>query len=283
MQQTTKQKNTIDMLKKITLIALLTIALSSCGSREDLVYFQDAQSGALESIYGQLNTIQPGDMLTVSVSSSNPALAVPYNLFSARSQISNATSLANSSSKVISNVNYEGYTVDSEGYINFAVLGKIEVAGLTREQVAAKIQALLVDKMPDPVVTVTIVNFYVTVIGEVNRPGTYNFPGDRLTLLEAIGFAGDLTVYGERSKVMVIREEAEGRHVEILDLKSKDIFSSPYFYLKQNDVVYVEPVGAKAKSVSTFTTYFPIITSLASLGTSIAMMIYYVTYASRLR
>jgi polysaccharide export outer membrane protein len=142
---------------------------------------------------------------------------------------------------------------------------------------------MLVDKMPDPVVTVTIINFYVTVIGEVNRPGTYNFPGDRLTLLEAIGFAGDLTVYGERSKVMVIREEAEGRHVEILDLKSKNIFQSPYFYLKQNDVVYVEPVGAKAKSVSTFTTYFPIITSLASLGTSIAMMIYYVTYASRLR
>ena len=163
MQQTTKQKNTIDMLKKITLIALLTIALSSCGSREDLVYFQDAQSGALESIYGQLNTIQPGDMLTVSVSSSNPALAVPYNLFSARSQISNATSLANSSSKVISNVNYEGYTVDSEGYINFAVLGKIEVAGLTREQVAAKIQALLVDKMPDPVVTVTIATVRITV------------------------------------------------------------------------------------------------------------------------
>lgn len=270
------------MLKKITLVVLLAAMLSACGSREDLVYFQDMQSGELESIYGQLNTIKSGDVLTISVSSSNPALAVPYNLFSARSQISSATSLANSSNRVISNVSYEGYTVDSEGNINFAVLGKIHVAGLTREQVAAKIQAMLVDKMPDPVVTVTIVNFYVTVIGEVTRPGTYNFPGDRLTLLEAIGFAGDLTVYGERSKVMVIREEKEGRHVEILDLKSKDIFASPYFYLQQNDVVYVEPVVAKAKSVSTFTTYFPIITSLASLGTSIAMMLYYVTYSSNM-
>ncbi|MBO7300712.1 MAG: SLBB domain-containing protein, partial [Tidjanibacter sp.] len=137
--------------------------------------------------------------------------------------------------------------------------------------------------MPDPVVTVTLLNFYVTVIGEVVRPGTYNFPGDRLTLLEALGFAGDLSVYGNREKVMVIREENGGRHVEILNLKSKDIFTSPYFYLKQNDVVYVESVGTKAKSVSTFTTYFPVITSLASLGTSIAMMIYYVSFANNMK
>ena len=92
-----------------------------------------------------------------------------------------------------------------------------------------------------------------------------------------------MTVYGNREKVMVIREENGTRHVEMLNLKSKDIFKSPYFYLKQNDVVYVEAVGAKAKSVSTFTTYFPVITSLASLGSTIAMIIYYVTYASRLR
>ena len=100
------------------------------------------------------------------------------------------------------------------------------------------------------------------------------------------GLVGGLeyeTVYGERTKVMVIREENGERHVEVLNLKSKDIFNSPYFYLKQNDVVYVEPVGAKAKSVSTFTTYFPVITSLASLGTSIAMIIYYITFASRVK
>ena len=154
---------------------------------------------------------------------------------------------------------------------------------MTREQLSDHLQSVLSNVMPDPVVTISFVNFYITVIGEVARPGTYNFPGDRLTLLEAIGFAGDLTVYGERTKVMVIREENGQRHVEVLNLKSKDIFNSPYFYLKQNDVVYIEPVSAKAKSVSTFTTYFPVITSLASLGTSIAMIIYYMSYVSRVR
>lgn len=271
------------MLKKVALCVALALALCSCGSQKDLAYFQDAQTGALDTAVGTLNTIRTGDVLMISVSSSTPELAIPYNLFSARSQIASATAAANSSSRVISNVTYEGYTVDSNGFIQFPVLGAIEVAGLTREQLSDKLQNILKEVMPDPVVTVSFVNFYVTVIGEVARPGTYNFPGDRLTLLEAIGFAGDLTVYGERSKVMVIREEDGKRHVEILDLKSKDIFTSPYFYLQQNDVVYVEPVGAKAKSVSTFTTYFPIITSLASLGTSIAMMIYYFTYSSRLR
>lgn len=272
------------MFKKLILCAFTAITLASCGSHKDLAYFQEiVESGALESVSGQLNTIQPGDVLTISVSSSTPELAIPYNLFSSRSQIASSVSAANSSNKVLSNVTYEGYTVDSEGNIQFPVLGEIHIAGLTRTEIADKIKGMLGDVMPNPVVTVTLVNFFVTVIGEVARPGTYNFPGDRLTLLEALGFAGDLSVYGNREKVMVIREENGGRHVEIMNLKSKDIFTSPYFYLKQNDVVYVEAVGAKAKSVSTFTTYFPIITSLASLGTSIAMMIYYVSYASRLR
>jgi polysaccharide export outer membrane protein len=256
--------------------------LASCGSHKDLAYFQEVVGNEqLVGVAGKVNTIRTGDMLSISVSSSNPALAIPYNLFSARSQIANATSVSNSSSRIISNVNYEGYTVRQDGTIDFPVLGAIEVAGLTREQVADKIKDMLKDVVTDPVVTVTILNFYVTVIGEVARPGTYNFPGDRLTLLEALGFAGDLTVYGNREKVMVIREEGDERHVELLNLKSKDIFTSPYFYLQQNDVVYVEAVGTKAKSVSTFTTYFPVITSLASLGTSIAMMFYYISFVSR--
>ncbi len=270
------------MFKKIVMSLLAALVLVSCGSHKDLAYFQEiVESGALESVSGQINTIQAGDVLTISVSSSNPELAVPYNLFAARSQVSG--SVSNSSSKVAANVTAEGYTVDADGNIQFPVLGAIHVAGLTRSEIAALLKSKLESVMPDPVVTVTLLNFYVTVIGEVVRPGTYNFPGDRLTLLEALGFAGDLSVYGNREKVMVIREENGGRHVEILNLKSKDIFTSPYFYLKQNDVVYVEAVDTKAKSVSTFTTYFPIITSLASLGTAVASMIYYVTFASNMK
>ena len=267
------------MFKKIVMSLLAAFVLTSCGSHKDLAYFQEiVESGTLESVSGQINTIQPGDVLIISVSSSNPELAIPYNLFSARSQVSSAS--GNSSSKISANVTAEGYTVDTNGDIQFPVLGAIHVADLTRSEIAALLKSKLEGVMPDPVVTVTLLNFYVTVIGEVVRPGTYNFPGDRLTLLEALGFAGDLSVYGNREKVMVIREENGTRHVEVLNLKSKDVFTSPYFYLKQNDVVYVEAVGTKAKSVSTFTTYFPVITSLASLGTSIAMMIYYVTIAN---
>ena len=261
------------MFKKLFISLFVAFALVSCGSHKDLAYFQEVvESGALESVSGQLNTIQTGDLLTITVSSSNPELAVPYNLMSAKTQV--ASNMSNSSSRVASNLTAEGYTVEADGNIQFPVLGAIHVAGLTRTEVAAKIKAMLEGVMPNPVVTVTLVNFYVTVIGEVARPGTYNFPGDRLTLLEALGFAGDLSVYGNREKVMIIREENGGRHVEILNLKSKDIFASPYFYLKQNDVVYVEAVGAKAKTVSTFSTYFPIITSLASLGTAITSLIY---------
>lgn len=268
------------MFKKLIISLFVAFALVSCGSHKDLAYFQEVvESGALESVSGQLNTIQAGDLLTITVSSSNPELAVPYNLMSAKTQV--ASNMSNSSSRVASNLTAEGYTVEPNGNIQFPVLGAIHVAGLTRAEVAAKIKGMLEAVMPNPVVTVTLVNFYVTVIGEVARPGTYNFPGDRLTLLEALGFAGDLSVYGNREKVMVIREENGGRHVEILNLKSKNIFSSPYFYLKQNDVVYVEAVGAKAKSVSTFSTYFPIITSLASLGTAITSMIYYIAVASK--
>lgn len=272
------------MFKRIIYTLMVVVALTSCGAATDLAYFQEvAESGQLEGVSGQLNTIQPGDVLTISVSSSTPELAIPYNLFSARSQVASSVTASNSSSRVITNVSYEGYTVQENGTIDFPVLGSIMVAGLTRQEIANMLKNRLEAVMPDPVVTVTILNFYVTVIGEVARPGTYNFPGDRLTLLEALGFSGDMTVYGNREKVMVIREENGGRHVEVLNLKSKDVFKSPYFYLKQNDVVYVEAVGAKAKSVSTFTTYFPVITSLASLGSTIAMMIYYVTYASRLK
>ena len=268
------------MFKKLFISLFVAFALVSCGSHKDLAYFQEVvESGALESVSGQLNTIQTGDLLTITVSSSNPELAVPYNLMSAKTQV--ASNMSNSSSRVASNLTAEGYTVEADGNIQFPVLGAIHVAGLTRTEVAAKIKAMLEGVMPNPVVTVTLVNFYVTVIGEVARPGTYNFPGDRLTLLEALGFAGDLSVYGNREKVMIIREENGGRHVEILNLKSKDIFASPYFYLKQNDVVYVEAVGAKAKTVSTFSTYFPIITSLASLGTAITSMIYYIAVASK--
>lgn len=272
------------MFKRIIYCLIVVATLASCGSAADLAYFQEVvDSGELEGVAGQLNTIQPGDVLTISVSSSTPELAIPYNLFSARSQVASSVTASNSSSRVITNVAYEGYTVKEDGTIDFPVLGEIKVAGLTRQEIANMLADRLKSVMPDPVVTVTLMNFYVTVIGEVARPGTYNFPGDRLTLLEALGFSGDMTVYGNREKVMVIREENGTRHVEMLNLKSKDIFKSPYFYLKQNDVVYVEAVGAKAKSVSTFTTYFPVITSLASLGSTIAMIIYYVTYASRLR
>lgn len=265
---------------KLICFLLAGLFFVSCGNVKDLAYIKDIEDGIIEGAYpGHINTIKKGDILLISVSSSKPEMAIPYNLFTTKNQMTGgSSSLSSSVNRVTSNVTYEGYTVDTNGDIQFPIFGELHIEGLTRQELSEMLQEKLLPVLPDPIVTVTFLNFFVTVLGEVNRPGVYNLPGDKITLFEALGFAGDLTVHGQRSRIVVIREGKNGKEVETLDIKSKEIFKSPYFYLQQNDVIYVEPIAAKAKSVSSFNTYFPIITSLASLGTSIAMIIYYIAF-----
>ena len=141
-----------------------------------------------------------------------------------------------------------GYLVDANGYIDFPLLGPIKAAGLTRLQLTDLIKDKLVkgDLLKDPIVTVQFLNFKISVIGEVTRPGSFSITGDRVTLLEALSMAGDLTIYGKRDRVAVIREKDGIRTIQYHDLRSSDIFESPYYYLQQNDIVYVEPNKAKS-------------------------------------
>lgn len=236
--------------KKLNLIAMSValLALASCGSVKDIAYFQNRVVDSPESIDKHAGIIiQPKDMLSIVVSSRNPELVVMFNLpvisYQAGSEM--MTSAANQ--------RLLGYIVDNEGYIDFPVLGPIKVAGLTRWELSELIKNRLLDEglLSDAVVTVEFMNFKVSVIGEVNSPGTYTIQGDKVTILQAISLARDLTIFGERENVCVIRERDGERTMYEVNLCDVSMFKSPAYYLQQNDIVYVQPSEIKARQSTT--------------------------------
>lgn len=186
--------------------------------------------------------IHPDDLLSIMVNSKDPELALPFNLPMVTYQLGTNQG-ASGQQRVLS------YLVNAQGDIDFPILGKIRVEGMTRDQLSEYIKNRLIseDLIKDPIVTVQFLNFKVSVMGEVLRPGSFNMNSDRITLLEALSMAGDLTIYGRRDRVAVIREENGERTVLYHDLRNSDIFNSPCYYLQQNDIVYVEPNKAKAQ------------------------------------
>lgn len=217
-------------------------------------------------------TIQPRDMLSIVVSSRDPELAALFNL--PRISYQAGTNLTNSVNNQIS-----GYTVDPDGNIDFPNIGLVHIAGLTRSGVAELIKQRLTqgELLKDAVVTVDYMNLRFSVLGEVTRPGCFDINRDQITLFEALSQAGDLTIYGKRDRVFLTREENGQRTTWQVDLRSADLFRSPAYYVRQNDVVYVEPNKVRAgqstvnannvKSVSLWT-------SIASLLTSISVLIF---------
>lgn len=225
--------------------AAAAILLASCGSKtsRNINYLQEAQKDttvAMKAEEGIL--VQPKDMISIVVSSRNPELSAMFNLTNVSYQAGAETSVNGSYNRIL------GYSVDNDGYVDFPIVGKIFVAGMTRWQVAETVKTALVSRnlLKDPVVSVEFLNFKVSVLGEVAHPGTYEVSGDKITLLEALSLAGDLTIYGRRDRVSVVREINGKRTVYVNDLRSMDLFSSPSYYLKQNDVVIVEPNKVRA-------------------------------------
>ena len=240
------------MPKHLLYTIALAVSLSSCVSHQELVNFNQAQLpyGSPENILNAMELkIQPEDLLRITVHSFDPLAAAPFNI---EPEGQNNMQMAVQGGQGGSNSLelFMGYFVDQEGAIDFPVLGRIEVAGLTLEQAKFKIYDLLQPYLSDAVVNMRFLNFKITVLGEVNAPGTVRLTNKRVTLLEAIGMAGDLSDYANRTNVLVIREQAGSRQYARLDLQSADIFSSPYFYLQQNDVVYVEPIKARVATVA---------------------------------
>ena len=272
--------NSNKLICALLIVCVGMAALSSCNSSKQVVYFQDLKPGETEIKLPEVKaiTIRPEDKISIIVNSRDPQLTDLFNLPVISRQL--GQSLRSGGVSTGNSQGVSAYTVNSEGEIDFPVLGKIYVAGMKREEIAEYIKDELIRQnlVKDPVVTVEFANLCVSVLGEVNSPGRFSIDRDRLTLLDALSMAGDLTIYGNRSKVMVLRQEGDVQRVYGVNLTSGEhIYTSPAYYLQQNDVVYVEPNEVKARQSTVNgnnvrSTSFWI--SLASLLTSVAILIF---------
>lgn len=225
-------------MKKIAFLLLAaTLCLTGCRTKEKVLYFQDLANG--ETIPTKLlETIrfQPGDKVSIVVSSAaTPEHVARYNLPVITQQVGATTARSNSNQVAL-------YTVDENGDVEIPSIGKQRIGGLTRSEAEARIQSLFRNGiLNDAIVTVTPYSQYVTVMGEVKNPGRYEFSRDQMTITELLGMAGDLTIQGRRDRILVLRQEGGETKSYYLDIRSKNFMNSPVYYLKQNDVVYVEP------------------------------------------
>jgi polysaccharide biosynthesis/export protein len=221
-------------MKIMQVIRCLTIMLFlgflSCGSRKNIVYLQNESSNSGKSNASYELLIQPDDILQIIVSAENPEVAAPYNLKSLSVEGAMGGQTQN-----------DGYLVDKNGEIDFPQIGKIKIAGLTRTEAVDKIKEILKEHISNPSVQFKITNFKISVLGEVASPGIQNVSGERITLLEALSKSGDLTIYGKRKNIMIIREKNGEKSIQKVDITDASFLNSPYYYLAQNDVVYVEP------------------------------------------
>ena len=229
-------------------LSIALMAMVSCSTVKDIAYFQNKVVNEPEAIDKHAGiVIQPKDMLSIVVSSRNPELVAMFNLPVISYQAGSEVVAGAGQQRLL------GYVVDNDGYIDFPVLGPIKVAGLTRWELSELIKNKLLNDglLTDAVVTVEFMNFKVSVIGEVNAPGTYSLQNDKVTILQAISLARDLTIFGQRENVCVIREREGERVIYEINLCDVSMFNSPAYYLQQNDVVYVQPSEVKARQSTT--------------------------------
>jgi len=244
---------------KCVILSSLVTTFSSCLSTRKVAYFNDlGDSTLIASKAGLEPVIQKKDILSITVSSLSNEATVLFNTPNLPMTPTSATTPGAPTG---------GYLVSQDGTIKFPVLGNLSAAGLTQNQLENNITKLLIDKklLFDPIVTSRFLNFRVTILGEVARPGVVYVPSEQISILEAIGDAGDLTIYGHRDNIILIRQEGEEKLVKRLNLNSSKILQSPYYFLKSNDVIYVEPGEAKVQSTSITEQRLPIILSGLSL------------------
>lgn len=233
-------------IQQLPILLLTAFLLVSCSAQKRVWYLQDTQAGIPEQILqsGQIR-IKPLDRITVVVNSKDPELAVPFNSSSSYNSLSGQLVSASSGTQSL-----QIRTVDENGTLDMPVIGRIEAKGKTRTELANAIAQKIIDGgyINDPTINVQFADMKISVIGEVTRPGEYSVTRDRVSIFDALAMAGDLTVYGIRSDVAVVREVDGARTTQYLDLTSTELFNSPAFYLQQNDVVYVKPNKYKASS-----------------------------------
>jgi len=246
---------------RLLLISGLAPILFSCVNSRKVVLFNELNQESIQSKVENLEpVIQKNDLLNITVSSLSADASVLFNKQTVTTTASG--NFTNSTATVV------GYLVDQDGYIEFPVLGKLKAAGLSKKQLKDNITKGLTDGklLINPSVDIRYLNYKVTVIGEVAKPVVISVPNEKITLLEAIGLAGDLTLFARRDNVLIIRETDGQKSFKRIDLNSNEIFTSPYYYLKSNDIVYVEPTKQKLEQVSSSRYWVPaIISSTLSL------------------
>lgn len=251
-------------VNKLTLGLVAILFLTSCLSRKEIAYFQDIDGNEREIKYVDNDVIKVNDLLEIDVINENMEAAKAYNFYAYNGNSNEPQSPLTTKPK---------YLVDRQGTINFPQLGLIEVAGKSIKEVENIIGILLIKYLKNSFVTVRVVNFKISVLGEVNMPGTYKIPEGRVTILQALGLAGDLKITGKRENVLIIREANGLQETYRVDLTKSDLFDSAYFYLQQNDVVVVEPSKAQITNAgSTRQTQQLIFSSISILLTLILLI-----------
>lgn len=254
------------IVRTVVLFFILGIMCAGCVSKKDIIYFQNDEIDQSKVSNSYKTIIKPDDLLQIVIIAQDAEAVQPFNL--------GMVNFSASSNNAMGMQQQLSYLVDTKGEIDFPVLGKLKVGGLSRDELIELLKNKLEpDYILNPNINIRISNYKVTVLGDVRNPGSYNIPNERITVLEAIGLAGDLNISGLRNNVLVQREE-DGKKVQYrVDLLSKEMFTSPVYYLQQNDLVYVEPNYARIQSASanSNTSLFISITSL--IITVVALLI----------
>ncbi len=243
-----------------------SLITGGCTSSKDVIYFQDIDQAEIVKIPTNYEaTIKKDDELLIIITSPDKAVVDPYN-FAIGDLSEGTTNLAKPETPILTCV------VDADGNINFPIFGKIHVEGMTRLQLIELLESRIGNDVRNPIVYVNFKNFKFTVLGEVRNPGTFTFNTERLTVLQALGYAGDLTVMAERKNIILIREIDGVQNYIKLDLRNSDLLSSPYFYLQQNDVLYVPPSPSRLMSANSSTVWNAVSAILSTVSISVAVI-----------
>lgn len=247
--------------------------LSSCVSQRKLSYLRDVDASSADSInqtYTPLkeNYIAKGDLLSIFVNAIDIEAVQLFNM-----PVANVQNLgAKTVSAAVGGGSLQGYWVDPEGNIDFPILGKLHIEGMTTTMLKDTLTQLISHSVKDPIINVNILNFYVTILGEVKNPGRHGVSKQGMTIFEALGLAGDLTIYGKRNNVLVSREVGGKMEFARLNLNDEAIFASPYYHIRQDDVIYVEPNVARSISSQNIPFYMSVVTTLGSMATLVVSL-----------
>jgi polysaccharide export outer membrane protein len=225
------------MIKSFFYSLILIVLVASCASKKDVYYFQDIDSTAAENSFKFLN-IQPGDILDIQIKALNPESVLIFQ----------RQAILGLQQQQVQNRAIDGYLVGEDGSINLPIVGIIDTTNKSTQALAQIIQEALKPYINNPTVNIRLLNFRISVLGEVNNPGTFTVLEERLSLPQALGLAGDLTINGDRNHLLLIRNEAGKKTNQVIDLTKTDFLQSPFYFLKQNDIIYVRPNSARVKS-----------------------------------